>query len=75
MKPKNFARLEREINLMRLLGGGDGLVDLFATFEDTAHKYLVSSVDVWLPCLPVGCLDCLHYLQGCLAVHKSLMSV
>ena len=42
MKPKNLARLEREIHLMRRLGGGDGLVDLHAVFEDSAFKYLVS---------------------------------
>lgn len=42
MKPKNLARLEREIHLMRRLGGGDGLVDLHAVFEDSAFKYLVN---------------------------------
>lgn len=41
MKPKNLARLDREIRLMRHLGGGDGLVDLYCVFEDSAHKYLV----------------------------------
>lgn len=41
MKPKNFARVEREIRLMMHLGGGDGLVELFSVFEDLAHKYLV----------------------------------
>ena len=41
MKPKNFQRMEREVRLMRLLGGGDGLVELLAVFEDTLCKYLV----------------------------------
>ncbi len=41
MKPKNFARMEREIRLMRALGGGEGLVQLYATLEDAAFKYLV----------------------------------
>ena len=42
MKPKNFARMEREIRLMKLLGGGEGLVQLYTTLEDAACKYLVS---------------------------------
>ena len=42
MKPKNFARMEREIRLMRLLGGGEGLVQLYTTLEDGSCKYLVS---------------------------------
>ena len=41
MKPKNSARVEREIRLMKHLGGGAGLVELFSVFEDLAHKYLV----------------------------------
>ena len=41
MKPKNLARVEREILLMRQLGGGDGLVQLYTVFEDTAYRYLV----------------------------------
>ncbi len=41
MKPKNFSRMEREIRLMRLLGGGDGLVDLYSVLEDPNFKYLV----------------------------------
>lgn len=41
MKPKNFSRMEREIRLMRILGGGDGLVDLYAVFQDANFKYLV----------------------------------
>lgn len=43
MKPKNFTRMEREVRLMRLLGGGDGLVQLLAVFEDTVCKYLVGA--------------------------------
>jgi hypothetical protein len=43
MKPKNFSRMEREIRLMGYLGGGDGLVDLYAAFEDDNFKYLVSA--------------------------------
>lgn len=41
MKAKNVSRMEREIRLMRLLGGGDGLVDLYAVLEDANFKYLV----------------------------------
>lgn len=41
MKPKNFSRMEREVRLMRFLGGGDGLVELYAVFEDPSFKYLV----------------------------------
>ena len=44
MKPKNTARVEREIRLMRDLGGGDGLVKLYAVFEDSAHRYLVRCI-------------------------------
>ena len=41
MKPKNHARLEREVRLMQHLGGADRMVDLYAVFEDITHKYLV----------------------------------
>lgn len=41
MKPKNFTRMEREIKLMRSLGDGESLVQLFGVFETDAHKYLV----------------------------------
>ena len=41
MKPKNFARMDREVRLMRLLGGGKGLVELLAVFEDAVCTYLV----------------------------------
>ena len=41
MKPKNHARLEREVRLMQHLGGAEGMVDLYAVFEDMSHKYLV----------------------------------
>lgn len=40
MKPKNTARMEREIKLMRLLTG-DGLVSLFGVFEEPGYKLLV----------------------------------
>ena len=43
MKPKNFARMEREVRLMRLLGGGNGLVELLAVFEDAVCTYLVGT--------------------------------
>ena len=42
MKPKNFSRMEREVRLMRLLGGEEGLVELYAVFQDSGFKYLVS---------------------------------
>ena len=42
MKPKNISRMEREIRLMRILGGEDGLVELYAVFQDSGFKYLVS---------------------------------
>ena len=41
MKPKNLARVEREICLMQQLGGGSGVVELYCVFEDSAHRYLV----------------------------------
>jgi serine/threonine protein kinase len=41
MKPKNFTRMDREVRLMRLLGGGNGLVELLAVFEDSICTYLV----------------------------------
>ena len=41
MKPKNLARVEREVRLMQELNGGSGLVELFSVFEDSAHRYLV----------------------------------
>ena len=44
MKPKNFSRMEREIRLMRILGGEDSLVELYAVFQDSGFKYLVSSL-------------------------------
>ncbi|CAK0786186.1 hypothetical protein CVIRNUC_009399 [Coccomyxa viridis] len=41
MKPKNHARLEREVRLMQHLGGAESMVDLYAVFEDITHKYLI----------------------------------
>ena len=41
LKPKNHARLEREVRLMQHLGGAESMVDLYAVFEDIAYKYLV----------------------------------
>lgn len=41
MKPKNFTRMEREIRLMKLLGDGEALVQLYGVFETDSHKYLV----------------------------------
>ena len=52
MKPKNHARLEREVRLMQHLGGAESMVDLYAVFEDITHKYLVGFSTTrlrWLP--------------------------
>ena len=58
MKPKNFARMEREVRLMRALGGGEGLVQLYTTLEDAAFKYLVRPAAAQTPvqrCHATGC--------------------
>ncbi len=51
MKPKNFSRMEREIRLMRHLGGGDGVVDLYAVLEDGNFKYLVRAFASQCQCI------------------------
>ena len=52
MKPKNHARLEREVRLMQHLGGAESMVDLYAVFEDITHKYLVSLPMIALTWVP-----------------------
>ena len=56
MKPKNHARLEREVRLMQHLGGAESMVDLYAVFEDITHKYLVGFPSPNCSCLGITLL-------------------
>ena len=80
MKAKNFTRMEREIKLMRYLGDGEALVQLYGVFETDTYKYLVMEHcrggDLFKfmlmrgGCLPEGwvCLQVTHPpLQPCCA--------
>ena len=54
MKPKNHARLEREVRLMQHLGGAESMVDLYAVLEDVTYKYLVGFPMTRLTSLPAS---------------------